>query len=127
MTQIFYILIGIAGGVLGGMGMGGGTLLIPMLTLFMHTEQHAAQGVNLVAFVPMSIIALIIHIKNKLIEKRVILPLLLSAAVMTAVGALVSLKTDTARLKIYFGIFLTLLGGAYMAAPLIKKIRNKKN
>ena len=55
--QIFLlILAGIVGGIIGGMGMGGGTLLIPILTIFLDVEQKNAQAINLVAFIPMAII-----------------------------------------------------------------------
>ena len=47
---ILFIIIGVAGGVIGGMGMGGGTLLIPLLTLFTGADQHLAQAVNLIAY-----------------------------------------------------------------------------
>ena len=36
---ILYVLIGVIGGVLGGMGMGGGTLTIPLLTLFLFVNE----------------------------------------------------------------------------------------
>ena len=51
--QIFLlILAGIVGGIIGGMGMGGGTLLIPILTIFLDVPQKNAQAINLVAFIP---------------------------------------------------------------------------
>ena len=56
-------------GVLGGLGMGGGTILIPLLTIFFDVEQQQAQAINLVAFIPMAIVSLIIHIKNKRVRK----------------------------------------------------------
>ena len=65
MEFVWYIIAGLLGGVLGGMGMGGGTLLIPILTIFLAFEQKNAQAINLLAFIPMSIVAIIIHIKNK--------------------------------------------------------------
>ena len=34
MRFLVYLLAGLAGGILGGMGMGGGTVLIPILTMF---------------------------------------------------------------------------------------------
>ena len=33
MNYIWFAIVGVVGGVLGGMGMGGGTLLIPLLTI----------------------------------------------------------------------------------------------
>ena len=47
------------------MGMGGGTILIPALILFAHIDPKIAQSVNLLSSIPMTIFALIIHIKNK--------------------------------------------------------------
>ena len=62
---ILYALTGFLAGILGGMGMGGGTLLIPILTIFLGFKQKNAQAINLLVFIPMSLFALIIHIKNK--------------------------------------------------------------
>ena len=36
-------VIGIIAGVVGGLGMGGGTILILLLTIFMSVEQNVAQ------------------------------------------------------------------------------------
>ncbi|MDR3263401.1 MAG: sulfite exporter TauE/SafE family protein [Clostridiales bacterium] len=126
MKVFWYILIGLCGGVLGGMGMGGGTLLIPMLTLFMKVGQHAAQGINLIAFIPMSVAAIVIHTRNKLIEKKIILPILASAVLTSAAGAFLSLKTGVGELRLYFGIFLIAVGGAYLTAAIVKKVKSKK-
>ena len=66
----FYLLVlcGFAGGVLGGMGMGGGTALIPLLTIFLGLPQTVAQGINLISFLPMSLLALSVHFKNGLLK-----------------------------------------------------------
>jgi uncharacterized membrane protein YfcA len=42
-------LVGVAGGLF---GVGGGVLLVPLLVLLFHMEQHEAQGTSLVALVP---------------------------------------------------------------------------
>ena len=57
-------MTGIAAGVLGGMGMGGGTLLIPALTTIFGVDQKLSQAINLTAFVPMAAVALFIHAKS---------------------------------------------------------------
>ena len=46
-------IAGLVGGILGGMGMGGGTLLVPILTVFLSMAQKTSQFMNLVAFIPM--------------------------------------------------------------------------
>ena len=42
MKIFLYVISGVAGGVIGGMGMGGGTLLIPLLTVLCGLSQHYA-------------------------------------------------------------------------------------
>lgn len=62
------IITGIISGTISGTGMGGGTILILVLSIFLGVEQHTAQATNLVFFIPTSITAIIVSIKSKLIE-----------------------------------------------------------
>ena len=52
MQFLFFVLAGLAGGVLAGMGMGGGTLTLPLLVLALNVGQVTAQFANLIAFLP---------------------------------------------------------------------------
>lgn len=61
------ILIGMISGIVSGTGMGGGTILIFLLTFMMGIEQHVAQATNLIFFIPTSIVAIIINIKIKIL------------------------------------------------------------
>ena len=60
------IIIGLISGIVGGLGMGGGTILILLLTLISNVEQHIAQGINVIFFVPTAIAAIIMMVKNTL-------------------------------------------------------------
>ena len=62
MRFVIHIVVGLVSGIVAGMGMGGGTLLIPMLTIILSVNQKLAQGINLLAFIPMAIVSLFIHI-----------------------------------------------------------------
>ena len=120
--MIFWeIVIGVIGGIIGGMGMGGGTLTIPLLTLFLSYKQLQAQGVNLVAFLPMSLIALFIHFKNKLVEFKTTWILALVGSVFSLIGALIAVKVKNEILKKAFAIFLIGLG----IVQLVELIKNK--
>ena len=121
-----FIIIGIAGGLIGGMGMGGGTLLIPLLTLFTATDQHLAQAVNLIAFIPMSAVALIIHIKNKLVEFRFVLITALPAVTASVLASLLSKRVEGDALGMYFGIFLMCLGVYQLVSAIIVLVKKKK-
>ncbi len=110
MEWLFLIIFGVIGGLLGGMGMGGGTLLIPLLTIFIGIEQQIAQGINLISFIPMAGIALIIHTKNKLVNYKIGLPIMLSGVLSSVGGALLANITNSQQLRVYFGVFLIVLG-----------------
>lgn len=68
MQFLYFILAGVLGGVLAGMGMGGGTLTLPLLVLVMGVGQLTAQFANLIAFLPSGAIALGVHVKNGLVK-----------------------------------------------------------
>lgn len=109
--MIFWeIIAGILGGTVAGMGMGGGTLTIPILTIFLHYQQIQAQGVNLIAFIPMSVVALFIHIKNHLVAYKETWLLALFGCVFSVVGAIGANHISSGVLKKLFAIFLIGLG-----------------
>ena len=119
-------LAGLVGGLCGGMGMGGGTLLIPILTMFLGVDQHLAQGLNLLVFIPTGIIAVIIHMKNKLIDYKAFW-LVVVPAVVTAVGAsLLVGKLESEVLGIIFGIFLILVGVWELICAIRASVKNRK-
>ncbi|MBR6788740.1 MAG: sulfite exporter TauE/SafE family protein [Clostridia bacterium] len=98
------------GGIIGGMGMGGGTFLIPLLTAVCGIEQTTAQAVNLIAFIPMSIISVIIHAKNGLIKPKYLLSISLPAVILSIPASIIALQINSDLLKNAFGIFLIILG-----------------
>ena len=104
-----YILSGIIGGIIGGMGMGGGTLLIPLLTILLGVEQHVAQAVNLVVFIPMAIVSLLIHFKNNLIETNKVFYIMLGGIPSCVIGCIVASFVSGEVLKKIFGGFLIIL------------------
>lgn len=105
--MIFWeIVAGVLGGIIGGMGMGGGTLTIPLLTIFLGYNQLQAQGVNLVAFLPMAVIALIIHFKNKLVDFKSTWLLAVVGSIFSLGGALVAVRLKNDVLTKLFALFL---------------------
>ena len=115
------IIFGAIGGLIGGMGMGGGTLLIPLLTIFGGITQRVAQSLNLITFLPMAIVALIIHAKNKLLDYKRALIIIFPAVIGAIVGALLTSGTSDATLRLCFGIFLIVLGVAQLISILFMK------
>jgi hypothetical protein len=126
MEILIFILIGIIGGILGGMGMGGGTLLIPLLSALTDIDQKTAQLINLLAFIPMAVAALIIHFKNNLVEKKALPKIILPALLTSALGAYLITLTNNKNLRLYFGIFLIALGSLYFIKFVVGKIRARR-
>lgn len=123
--MLWYVVAGIAGGVIGGMGMGGGTLLIPILTLLLSVGQLEAQAINLIVFVPMAIVTLIIHIKNKLVDFKKLIYSLPLALVLAVIGALLVKKIDESILKTTFGVFMLIVGVVFLVKTLLMSIVDK--
>ena len=122
MEFLWYVVAGVLSGVLGGMGMGGGTILIPLLSIFYSVNQHSAQAVNLVSFIPMSVVALIIHLKNKLVDFKKVLWVILPGVLTCILGCYLARAISSQLLKRFFGGFLLLLS----IFQLISGLRAKK-
>ena len=123
---IWEIIGGLVGGVIGGMGMGGGTLLIPILTLLAGFGQLEAQGINLISFIPMSIIALVLHFKNKLVKFKETYWLAIVGAVVSLVSALIAVHINATILKKIFAIFLLVIG-IWQLIEFIKSCNKKES
>lgn len=118
------ILIGFLSGVISGMGIGGGTILIPALVLLNNLPQHQAQGINLIYFLPTAVVALILHKKSGNIETKIIKPIILFGLLGAVAGSLLAWSIDADMLRKIFGIFLIIMG----VAELFKKEkRNESN
>jgi len=125
MLIFWFVIVGLFSGIIAGMGMGGGTLLIPMLVIFLGVEQSMAQGINLLVFVPLGIIVGIIYIRSHLIDFKSFLMLAIPAAIVAFIGSFVSLNLQKEVLRKIFAIFLILLGVIQMIVWILKKKKNK--
>lgn len=100
------ILIGILSGVVTALGMGGGSILILFLSIFNNMNQHLIQGTNLIFFIPTSIAAIYINIKNKTIDYKISKIIIFFGIIGTIIGCKLSFKFEDDNLKKYFGVFL---------------------
>ena len=105
------LLAGAAAGVLSGFGVGGGTLLLVYMTAFAGLDQHLAQGINLLYFLPAGLMALPAHLKNGYVEKKALLPAIGAGLVLAALGAWAASAMEVGLLKKLFGLFLLAVGG----------------
>lgn len=100
------IIIGIVSGMVAALGMGGGTILILLLGIFTELKQHIIQGSNLIFFIPTSIVAIIMNVKNKTINYKNALVIIISGIIGAVIGCEISFNIENKKLKKIFGIFL---------------------
>lgn len=103
------IFIGTISGIVSGLGMGGGTILILFLSLFLDIEQHIAQATNVIFFVPTAVTAILVNLKQKNINLKIGLPICLWGVIGAFVGAVISMQMNMKTLRKFFGLFIILI------------------
>ena len=81
---IIPFLCGLGASILSAWGVGGGTLLLLVMTLFLDVDQRTAQGINLLFFLPTAASALVCHARGGYLDK----PTLKSAVPLAVAAAL---------------------------------------
>lgn len=104
-------LFGTATGVLSAWGIGGGTLLLLCMTLFLGVDQTEAQGINLLYFLPTAGASLLFHRKNGYLDGRVLKSAIPLGTVCALLAALISSSVDISIFRKPFGLFLLYAGG----------------
>ena len=104
------LLIGFGTGILSAWGVGGGTLLLLCMTLFLGVDQSTAQGINLLYFLPTAGMGLIWHRKNGLLEKDVLHQAIPLGTVAAIAAAWIATSVDTAVFRKPFGVYLLVTG-----------------
>ena len=107
---IIAILAGLVCGVLSGFGIGGGSLLMVWMTAVLSMEQKAAQGINLLYFLPAAGVSLIFHSKNRFVDWRAARWAILGGVILAALGAWIGSAVSAALLRRLFGVFLLFVG-----------------
>lgn len=107
---ILPLLIGFGTGILSAWGVGGGTLLLLCMTLFLDVDQSTAQGINLLYFLPTAGMGLIWHKKNGLLEKDVLQQAIPLGTLAAIAAAWIATSVDTAFFRKPFGIYLLITG-----------------
>lgn len=100
-------------GALSSWGVGGGTLLLVVMTLFLGVGHREAQVINLLFFLPTAGISLFFHRKNGFLDKQTWKEAAPVGVAAAFAGAVVSVLVDVSLLRRPFGVFL-LYGGSVM-------------
>ncbi len=110
MDIVVLALAGLLSGICASMGLGGGFVLLVYLTLFTQLSQLDAQLTNLVFFLPIAVLSVILHLKNQLIEKKVLLKAIVVGIIGVLIGGFLSGVIEEELLSKLFGGFILLIG-----------------
>lgn len=110
MSYLITSLAGIIAGALGAMGLGGGGVLIIYLTIFASVEQSMAQGINLIFFIPIAIIAICVYCKKKLISVKLAIICSAFGVAGAIIGSMITNYVSNDILRKIFGGLLFIIG-----------------
>jgi uncharacterized protein len=109
-TGIFIMacLVGTCGGLV---GVGGGTLLVPLLVLLFGFEQHRAQGTSLVALVPPTgLLAFLAYSRAHQVDIQVGLLIIPGVFFGGLLGGMMANKLSAKEMRTTFAVLLFALG-----------------
>lgn len=104
------IVAGFLSGVIGSMGLGGGTVLLIYLAAYVGVDQIKAGGINLLFFIPIAVISVIIYAIKKQIKWKAVGFFALSGLAGAGLGVLLSNLVGNRWTKIAFGVLLIIIG-----------------
>ena len=125
---LMYLVLGSVAGVLAGLlGIGGGLVIVPMLTFAFAAQGldqvnilHMALGTSLASIIFTSISSLRAHHKRRAVIWPVVKRITPGILVGTFLGSWIASQLSTSFLKIFFGVFLL-----YVATQMILGIKPK--
>jgi uncharacterized membrane protein YfcA len=115
---LILFLVSIFAGVFGSIvGLGGGVVIIPVLTLLLGVDIHFAIGASIVAIIGTSSGAASTYVKDKVTNIRVGMFLELASTSGAIVGAALASYTNSPALELIFGVILI-----FTLVPTVMKI-----
>jgi uncharacterized membrane protein YfcA len=116
--MIVIFLASIVAGVIGSLaGLGGGVVVIPMLTIGLGVNIHYAIGASIVSVIATSSGAAATYVKDKMTNLRVGMFLELATTTGAIIGALIAAYVSSIALELVFGVILLA-----SLIPLVRKI-----
>src|SRR5712672_1183041 len=107
-------IVSFVAGLIGSLtGLGGGVVLVPLLTLFFHVDIRYAIGASLVSVIATSSGAAAAYVKEGFSNIRIGMFLEIATTLGALLGAYLALKVPTHAIAIVFG--LVLLYSAYLS------------
>jgi uncharacterized protein len=103
----FGVLVGVTSGLL---GVGGGTLVVPFLTLAVGLSQHEAEATSLLVILPTAVAGSLALRRRGIGDLGLALRFGVFGAVGSVLGALLALALPGSTLRVVFAVFVGLVG-----------------
>jgi uncharacterized membrane protein YfcA len=103
----FGVVVGVTSGLL---GVGGGTLVVPFLTLAVGLSQHEAEATSLVVILPTAVAGSLVLRRRGVGDLGLALRFGVFGAAGSVLGALLALALPGSTLRIVFAVFVGLVG-----------------
>lgn len=103
-------VVGFLSGIIASMGLGGGFILLIWLTMFQDMPQRAAQGINLLFFLPIALISVIMHLRAGLIDRKLVMSMVPGGIIGAIVGTIGSQAVGNELLRKLYALFLLAFG-----------------
>jgi uncharacterized membrane protein YfcA len=104
------LLVGVAAGLAGGLfGVGGGIVLVPLLTAVLHLSQHQAHGTSLAAIGATAIAALFVYGTHGNVAWGTAALVGVASMLTARYGARLATRTSTRNLRRAFAVLLVLV------------------
>lgn len=101
------VLLGLVVGILAGLlGVGGGTILVPLLVIGEGIDQHTAQGISLLMIVPVGIVGMVSYARRDKFSTRELPSLLAGGAAGALLGSMAAHRIQSPTLTRLFALFL---------------------
>jgi uncharacterized protein len=112
-------LVAIGGGLVAGLlsgtiGIGGGLVFVPFMTIGFGIAQQLAQGTSLAAVIPTAVVGGVTHLRRGNVRRDAAVLMGAAGVVGAAIGALIAVEVPSTILARVFGAFL--LFSAYRIA-----------
>lgn len=119
-------LCALTAGTLSAWGVGGGTLLLLVLTLLLGVDQRQAQTLNLLFFLPAAGTALLFHSRHGQLDAAAVRRTALPGALAALAGALAAGMVDISLLRRPFGVFLLYAGASLLLGGRSRRKKGKE-
>jgi uncharacterized membrane protein YfcA len=103
---VWYLAAGAGAGALAGfLGIGGGVILVPMMTGFLYLNQHRAHGTSLAIIIPIAIVGALIYVLRGDVEWEWVATIGAGSIAGAVVGAKLMMRVPAYRLRQLFGVY----------------------